>query len=413
MFTIAMAETLSAKAIGRRSACVQNASQWNGIVTRQIVKEKSQRKTKDDGGSCECTGSSIGRKTMRYSNAFTSLVMCAIWVNVAARAPAEEAPPAIRAWLGPQKWTRDLDGPTLSLGEPGTFDDHHIFAPCVIKEDGRYSLWYCGSTGSALDVSEQRVRDERVFKLGLATSRDGLHFERHVGPVMEMKDPPRSILTPAILRATDGTPIREAGKLRMWFSTADFSGRTGPHMIREASSADGTGWSVPSESQLQKAYAPSVLKTGDEYQIWYTDVTSFPWKFRHARSRDGTKWHLTPDPVMTLSQPWEARVLVYPCVVQVDDCYLMWYGSYTSDDRLKTAIGFAVSQDGIHWHKHPDNPVLRPRDDRPWESNYVGNSTVLREPDGRFRMWYASRKKPPFRNLYFAINSATWSGPAK
>ena len=82
-----------------------------------------------------------------------------------------------------------------------------------------------------------------------------------------------------------------------------------------------------------------------------------------------------------------------------------------ADDRLKTAIGFAASQDGIHWHKHPENPVLQPRDDRPWESNYVGNSSVIREPDGKFRMWYASRKKPPFLNLYFALNSATWAGP--
>jgi hypothetical protein len=28
--------------------------------------------------------------------------------------------------------------------------------------------------------------------------------------------------------------------------------------------------------------------------------------------------------------------------------------------------------------------------------------------DGRFRIWYASRKAPPFHNLYFAINSAVW-----
>jgi hypothetical protein len=255
------------------------------------------------------------------------------------------------------------------------------------------------------------MRDERVFKLGLATSRDGLRFERHGPPVMEIKSPDRSILTPALLRATDGTPIREGGKLRMWFTSSDFSGRTGGHALQEATSADGVAWSEPSAVQIEKAYAPSVLKTDDEYQIWYTDVTAFPWTIRHARSDDGRSWRVTPEPVLTMGQPWEARILVYPCVIKVGDCYLMWYGSYTADDRQKTAIGFAASDDGIYWHKHPNNPVLSPREDRPWESNYVGNCSVIRDTEGKFRMWYASRKAPPFRNLYFAINSATWDGP--
>src|SRR4029079_19132529 len=58
------------------------------------------------------------------------------------------------------------------------------------------------------------------------------------------------------------------------------------------------------------------------------------------------------------------------------------------------------------------NPVHRPDPSRPWESNYVGSGCVMRLPDGSFRYWYASRKQPPFNNLYFAINTAHWSGPA-
>jgi predicted GH43/DUF377 family glycosyl hydrolase len=348
----------------------------------------------------------------RLSNAFVVIGVGFAWVLLSGAA-AGDPPPTVRAWLGPQDWKRDLDKPTLSLGDTGAFDDQHIFAPFVAKEGGKFLLWYCGSTGNALDVSEQRIRDERVFKLGLATSQDGLRFDRQSEPVMEIKSPDRSILTPCVLRAADGTPIREDGKLRMWFTSSDFSGRSGGHRLQEATSTDGVAWSEPSAPQIDKAYAPSVLKTGDEYQIWYTDVAKFPWTIRHATSKDGHSWEVTPEPVLELGQPWEARILVYPCVIKVDDCYLMWYGSYTADDRLRTAIGFAASEDGIRWHKHPDNPVFSAREDRPWESNYVGNSTVIREPDGKFRMWYASRKAPPFRNLYFAINSATWDGPAK
>jgi hypothetical protein len=35
----------------------------------------------------------------------------------------------------------------------------------------------------------------------------------------------------------------------------------------------------------------------------------------------------------------------------------------------------------------------------------------MRLPDGSLRMWYASRKKPPFLNKYFAINTALWKTP--
>jgi predicted GH43/DUF377 family glycosyl hydrolase len=339
--------------------------------------------------------------------------VCCAWSLFCGAALAADPSPAVRAWLVPQKWERDFEEPILGLAASGEFDDTHIFAPFVVKENGRYLLWYCGSTGNAHDRAKVRVPDERVFKMGLATSRDGLHFERREQPVMEIKSPDRSILTPCILREADGTPIRENGKLRMWFTSSDFSGRTGGHALQEATSKDGETWSEPSEIQIPKAYAPSVLKTGDEYQIWYTDVTKRPWIIRHAKSKDGHSWDVTPEAVVTLDQPWEVGILVYPCVIKVDDCYLMWYGSYLDDDGQKTAIGFAASGDGIHWHKHPDNPVYSPREDRPWESNYVGNCTVIRESDGKLRMWYAGRKAPPFKNLYFALGSATWEGPKR
>jgi hypothetical protein len=100
-------------------------------------------------------------------------------------------------------------------------------------------------------------------------------------------------------------------------------------------------------------------------------------------------------------------------VLKIDGVYLMWYGSYNHAVRRQTtAIGFAASVDGVRWHKHPGNPVLKPDPSRVWESNYVTSGSVMRLADGSFRYWYASRKAPPFENLYFAINTARWGGPA-
>ena len=54
-------------------------------------------------------------------------------------------------WMEQQAWMRDTEGPCVSLGEAGAFDDMHLFAPCVALENGVYSLWYCGARGTVTD----------------------------------------------------------------------------------------------------------------------------------------------------------------------------------------------------------------------------------------------------------------------
>jgi hypothetical protein len=115
--------------------------------------------------------------------------------------------------------------------------------------------------------------------------------------------------------------------------------------------------------------------------------------------------------VLGVDQQWESSRLFYPTVLVADDVFLMWYGSYWAERRQTTALGFAVSLDGLEWYKHPRNPVFRPDPNRSWESHYTTSQSVLRLPDGSWRMWYASRKAPPWTNKYFAINTARWSGP--
>ena len=329
-----------------------------------------------------------------------------LWLAAAAFSgslAAAEPPAKLARWFVPQAWEREVSGPIVAPGSDGQFDDRHIFAPAVAEEHGRFSLWYSGSRGNP---------GNRVFRLGLATSQDGKQFEKHAAnPVLQFADAAHSVLTPALLRSPDGSVLRENGKLRLWFSSA-MLGKSGLHTLHESHSADGVHWDEPSPALLEHAYCPTVLKTAGGYEMWYSDVSRRPWVIRHATSPDGLRWTADSRPAVVLSQDWEGEVLVYPTVLKSDDVYLMWYGSYDHAVRRETtAIGFAVSLDGQEWFKHPHNPVLRPDAARPWESNYVGSGSVVRLADGSFRYWYASRKAPPFLNLYFAINTARWSGP--
>ncbi len=322
-------------------------------------------------------------------------------VALGALSTIHAAPPDLRDWLeSPQHWRRDTDGPILSLGKAGEFDDTHIFAPLVAAENGVFRLWYCGSTASVA---------ERVFQLGLAKSRDGKTFQKaQTNSVYAFGDGKHSILTPTLLRNPDGSVLRENGKLRMWFSSTWFGGGKGLHTLHQAVSEDGVRWSKPSAALMSGVYAPTILKDGGAYRIWYVDVSKDPWVIRHAKSPDGEHWQKAPEPCLVVDQTWERQRLFYPVVLKAGGVYQMWYGSYWSARRNTTALGFAVSLDGLKWRKHPQNPVLRPDPSRPWESNYVTSESVLRLADGSYRMWYASRKKPPFVNKYFAINTAVW-----
>lgn len=334
--------------------------------------------------------------------------MLVSWFLITPAFGSEDLPEKLKPWLAPQSWQRDTEGPVLSLGEPGEFDDTHIFAPAVICENDRYLMWYCGSRGAV---------KERVFRLGLAASENGRDFARHKdNPVFGFEDGDRSVLTPTLLRSSDGRVLREGRRLRMWFSSTAFQDKSKLHTLHQATSDDGIKWSQPSKPLMRHVYAPTIIRDGRRYRMWYTDVSKSPWIIRHATSNDGRRWRVSPEPCLVVDQTWERTRLFYPTVLKIDGVYLMWYGSYWKQRSSTTATGFAVSLNGLKWYKHPGNPVLRPDPNRQWESHYVTSQSVVRLPDGSFRVWYASRKKPPFVNKYFAINTAVWkpaaTGPA-
>lgn len=337
-------------------------------------------------------------------------------------AAATRVDPKLERWLRPQEWRRDSDRPILSLGEKGRFDDTHIFAPHVIRENGEYSLYYCGSQ-RCVEAGTYRgtvkSRDHRLFKLGLARSKDGVQFSRHSkDPVFSFGDDIHSVLTPAILKNPDGSVCRENGRLRMYFAACDFPGGTYEHNLYETTSTDGVTWSKPTLT-MKNAYAPCVIKEGGKYRMWYTWINKHPWQTSYAESDDGTNWKLTEKPCIVLDQPWEVKDQVYPMVIKTEGVYVMIYGAYWKDE-LHTAFGFAVSADGLNWTKNPSNPVFTPKAENDWESNFTTSQTLLPWPDGGYRLWYAARTKPLVENgritwthLYYALGTARWAGPEK
>jgi predicted GH43/DUF377 family glycosyl hydrolase len=168
---------------------------------------------------------------------------------------------------------------------------------------------------------------------------------------------------------------------------------------------------------MKNAYAPCVIKEGGKYRMWYTWINKNPWHTNYAESTDGRNFTIAEKPAIVIDQEWEVKDQVYPMVIKTGDVYLMMYGCYWKDE-WHTAIGFAVSKDGLTWTKHPDNPLIRPNPDVEWKSNFATSQTLMRLKDGSYRIWYAARTKPGMVNgkpkwthLYFAIGTAQWQGP--
>jgi predicted GH43/DUF377 family glycosyl hydrolase len=123
----------------------------------------------------------------------------------------------------------------------------------------------------------------------------------------------------------------------------------------------------------------------------------------YATSEDGLDW-ASHGPVMSSTEPWEHKNVLYPFVLKRDGVYEMYYTLY--GDICELAVAF--SEDGIHWEKTA-GPILSPNPDSGWDSLYCSNASVLIEPDGRDKMYYASRIDMYHR--YYAIGMAVRAEP--
>lgn len=140
---------------------------------------------------------------------------------------------------------------------------------------------------------------------------------------------------------------------------------------------------------------PSLLRTEGLYRMYF-EVARFDegtGGLAHtqsavylAESPDGLDWKVVNDeqPVLEADRTWEDGYVGAPCVIRVDDGYVMYFGGGRG-----AGIGRADSPDGIVWTKHEANPVLVP--DQDWEGGTLGRvlspGAVFYE--GIVHLWYA------------------------
>jgi predicted GH43/DUF377 family glycosyl hydrolase len=86
---------------------------------------------------------------------------------------------------------------------------------------------------------------------------------------------------------------------------------------------------------------------------------------------------MSDKPVLSPELPWEKGALMCPSAIWDEQARLfrMWYCG--GDQYEPDAIGYATSADGLHWTKHPSNPVFRPTPENTWEQYKVAGAQVF------------------------------------
>jgi len=147
-----------------------------------------------------------------------------------------------------------------------------------------------------------------------------------------------------------------------------------------------TGW----EEELNR---PVVIKRADGYHMWYTGQTGDDGNngksaIGYAISNDGRHWkRMSAKPVLTPQSAWEKTSLMCPHVIwdEQEKIYKMWYSG--GEQYEPDAIGYATSTNGIKWEKYPGNPVFANDTAHSWEQAKVTACQVIKDGKG-YLMFY-------------------------
>lgn len=278
------------------------------------------------------------------------------------------------------KWFKYEGNPVLDVGPAGSWEDAAVTIHRVMFTDKLYRAWFAANDGTHR-------------RIGYATSRNGITWRRHSGPVLDLGGDG----TWDWREATTGYVLKVGSKYHMWYHGYDGS----LLRIGYAESDDGVVWS--------KAFDANPILTAGPY-TWDGQSVGFPFVMRDAQSgfkmwysgysegvhveigyalgKNAKSWMKHSEPVLTRGNPgsWDDNILLFPNVLYNEGRYDLWYaGSRGTYNTSQT--GYATSSDGIQWTKDARNPVLKPGPSGSWDdmATFVGDVLL----DGNFyRMWY-------------------------
>jgi len=170
-------------------------------------------------------------------------------------------------------WSRYGSNPLLAPGPAGAWDELWIESPVVAAGPGGLYMLYTG------------VDSGLVYRIGLATSPDGIVWTKYAG-----------------------NPVLSPNPACAWENGA--------------------------------VYGPALLFDGTQFRMWYVGLNAVTFldamRIGMATSPDGTTWTRSPsNPVLDVGNAgqWDAQGAFVPSVILKDGTCMMWYASGANPDE--------------------------------------------------------------------------------
>ncbi len=203
--------------------------------------------------------------------------------------------------------------PVIDVGVPGDWDEDHVLDPATVEVGGRVFLYY-----SAVCPRVHR-------SICLATSTDGVNFQKHPGNPVVMGGGPEIVWRDGVFYL---------------FYWKDVLGSTG--------------------FQLHLA------------------VSDNGFDFKEFQS----------EPILPIGPAgsWDSYTVETPRITEWDGVYHMFYCGSDRFSDYPAHAGYATSTDLIHWQKHP-HPVFSRGEKGTWDEGAIWFTTV-EKIGGRYYLWY-------------------------
>ena len=259
----------------------------------------------------------------------------------------------------------------------GDWDSVDVLNPSVVRFRNAYLNLYSGYDG-------------HTWHTGLATSSDGLHWQKQ-GRVLSPSGWEGAYI------AANGSAVVVANEILYWYQAGD------PTQIAMARSPDGRSWTKNPEPVLgtgprgsfdERGVAdPYVIRLGDHFYLYYlgTDRARRQ-RLGVARSDDGVHWDkLRSNPLLELGSPgaFDEMGLGEPAVWSSGGWYWMLYTGRARGERRR--IGLAKSSDGVRWERDLSFTPLGGAE--PWDSEVLCDPSVEVTESG-VRVWFGGGEVP-------------------
>lgn len=225
------------------------------------------------------------------------------------------------------------------------------------------------------------------------------------------KNPANPIIQPdsstGVFAFSDPVLVQANGRFHLWASGGGFvAGNPNPGVrVYYFTSTDGQDWTPYAENPVIHENAPGtwdsghietphVIQVDDAFWLYYVATVDSqiddPANLRLglATSLDGIHWTRHPaNPLLARGGPgsWDARWIESPCIYKSDSLFYLWFNGVGADWKIH--VGLATSTDGLNWEKSPHNPVFSPTEAVSWESAAV-YAPQVREVGGQLVMFY-------------------------